>query len=132
MKKFLVLFLMVPVVLALYGCSSSSGYVRTHPYLDKADREAMINGEVRPGFDKDMVRVAMGGPSNVSTTMTKEGSQEVWLYPDVTWMPLFGNVKNEYTYVYFQDEKVVKVRTTRGSEKYQEKLEQAEGPKPAP
>jgi hypothetical protein len=105
------------------GCATKADYIRQHPAMDKGHRYAMQNGEVQPGFTKEMVRLTMGSPSNITAIQSKDGTSEIWLYPDIIWIPLIGNVKNEYRYVYFLDDKVTKVKLTKGSEKYLEKME---------
>ena len=121
-RVFLLSFLSLWLIVLL-GCATKSGYVRSHPYMEKQDREALLKGEVRPGFDKDMVELSLGYPSNMSSVITTGGEQEVWLYVKNVWVPVFGTVKSEYRYIYFQDGKVVKVQVTQGKEKYQEKME---------
>jgi len=126
MKK-IRLALFILVLLLLSACATKSGYVRSHPDMDRADRDAFLEGDIKPGFDKEMVRLAKGSPSNITTNTTKSASEEIWLYPDTLWMPLFGTVRSEFTYVYFEDGRVSKIRVISGREKYRENIEKAAG-----
>lgn len=124
-RLYVILFFFL-ALLIFSGCATKTGYLRDHPYLDREERDAFLRGDVRPGFDQEMVRLAWGSPSNTSSNVTKLSDEEVWLYPKSLWLPLFGTVKSEYRYVYFEGGKVVRVRTVRGREKYEEKMEKAE------
>lgn len=125
MMRSALLIICVFALFASSGCATRAGYARTHPMMEKEDREALLDGRVRPGFNQEMVELALGSPSNIESTMTTEGSQELWFYPSSLWLPLFGTVRNEYTYVYFKNGAVSKVRTEKGNPKYQGKMEKS-------
>lgn len=75
-------------VLAVFtiGCATQSPQTRISKNQDLFDtypeavQESIREGKVDPGFDADMVRMAIGDPSRVETRRTEDGEQTVYVY----------------------------------------------------
>ena len=83
MKTMCTLLLCVLAVL-LAGCETPGQRIARDPELfnawSPAVQAAVRNGDVRIGFDKDMVTMALGRPSRIYTRTTAQGNSEVWSY----------------------------------------------------
>ena len=72
-------------------------YVESHPELDSATQNKILDGVVSIGMTKEMVVAIMGKPYRINETVTKLGMHEQWIYhiepfPD--------------DFVYFENDKV--------------------------
>lgn len=66
---------------ALSGCSNASTRIRQQPELfnslEPAIREKVARGEVEPGYTTELVRLALGEPSEVTAP---DAGTSVWVY----------------------------------------------------
>ncbi|MCC5842021.1 MAG: hypothetical protein JJT96_18035 [Opitutales bacterium] len=43
-------------------------------------RQNLLSGRVEPGYDKEMVRIALGNPDRTRTRTTEQAEETVWIY----------------------------------------------------
>lgn len=72
-------------LVGLAGCSSTpESRIRANEAAfasaSPEDQQAIRAGEVRVGFTREQVKLALGDPDGVSTRTTEAGTQEVWSY----------------------------------------------------
>lgn len=92
---------MVAVLVA--GCTSPDARIRQNPAffnsLDPEAQELIRQGKVAIGFNKEMVRLAVGDPDRVWQRTDREGSSEAWSYTTYEsdlGMPLFRGYYHRY------------------------------------
>ena len=51
-------------------------YINSHPNLDEATKQAILNGQYVIGMSKEALRASWGDPENIS----KSGTKEKWTY----------------------------------------------------
>jgi outer membrane protein assembly factor BamE (lipoprotein component of BamABCDE complex) len=66
------------------GCDTPDSRISSSPQLFARltpDQQALVKGgQIAVGFDRDMVRLALGEPTRVSVNTDKAGQYEVWHY----------------------------------------------------
>jgi hypothetical protein len=66
------------------GCSTPETRIRANPEifnrLSVDEQNLIIQGQVAIGFDREMVRLAVGEPDRVWTRTDLEGATEAWSY----------------------------------------------------
>lgn len=86
MKHIQNIVLLVVAAVLLAGCSSPAYRIsKNQEVFDRfpqAVQEKIRQGQVEPGFDKDMVFLAYGQPDREYSRLTANGMQEVWSYTD--------------------------------------------------
>ncbi len=87
MKPTTHIFLLTAAVagaLSLMGCATPETRIRTHPEIvakiAPPQLDLIKKGRVEPGFDMEMVRLALGEPDRVAMRATAGDSNEVWTY----------------------------------------------------
>jgi hypothetical protein len=55
-------------------------FINTHPGMTDADREAILAGDIRPGFSTDMVTASWGYPQDVIQEIFNGREVTSWLY----------------------------------------------------
>jgi hypothetical protein len=84
MKTLRKVLLIVGGLMMLAGCTSPQARIRQKPEIFNrltAEQQAMIReGKVGVGFDKEMVRLALGEPDRVRERTDATGTTEVWNY----------------------------------------------------
>ena len=75
---------MAATLVLLAGCMSPAARIRRHPELFNSFppevQEKVRRGEVDVGFDKNMVRLALGDPDHVYARTMEKAKAEVWCY----------------------------------------------------
>ena len=84
MKKFLPCLIALAVLSLLAACSSPESRIKKDPEafarIAPAQQELIKQGRVALGFDKEMVKLALGDPDRVRTRLDATGTTEVWHY----------------------------------------------------
>lgn len=86
MKTNRISYLMLAALAAvsLTGCSTTASRIRANPEafgrLTPEQQSLVKAGHVGLGFDKEAVRLALGNPDSVTTTLTNDGDTTVWHY----------------------------------------------------
>lgn len=83
LRTVLIVWIWSLISLAGGGCATSARRIDANQplfaTLSKADQELVREGIIRPGFDQDVVRLALGEPDK-KLHLETGGSEEVWLY----------------------------------------------------
>jgi hypothetical protein len=84
MKTFLGLILLLGGFAFVSGCSTPESRIAQQPDLFNRltpEQQQMIrDGRIAIGFDRDMVKLALGEPDRVRERTDANGQSEVWLY----------------------------------------------------
>jgi hypothetical protein len=94
---------MLGVAVALLGCvSTPQSRIKANPALFASfppEAQAKIKeGVVEIGFSRDMARIALGSPDQISTRSTAKGKTEIWSYMGVRYSSLMEPVEYDYWY----------------------------------
>jgi len=82
---------------ALWGCATPAARIRANQaafsQLSEEQQALIRKGQIALGFDKEMVKLALGEPDRIRTRTEPQGVTEIWRYtvvdmPDGT--PLYG------------------------------------------
>lgn len=103
MKTAMGMLCLTLAVLITAGCvSTPASRIKKEPEIFAAfppDIQAKVQrGEIAVGFTKDMVRLAKGRPSRISSRITAAGYQEVWTYTGIRHISRMEPVDTGYWY----------------------------------
>lgn len=109
MKPRTFLFLVATGVAGLLaGCSTPETRIRQNPEafnrLPPAEQELIRQGKVAIGFDKEMVRLALGDPDRVWRRTDTEGASESWsytTYESADGFPLYRGFYHRYYHPFY-------------------------------
>ncbi|MFO1490971.1 MAG: hypothetical protein U1F77_11160 [Kiritimatiellia bacterium] len=86
MKPLRTALLLLTAALWLAGCSTPASRIKKNPELFASFppeiQEKVRAGKVEPGFNKDMVSIALGQPDRTYTRTTEGGTADVWAFVD--------------------------------------------------
>ena len=92
-------------VLFAAGCSTPETRIRENPEifnrLNPEEQELIRQGKVGIGFDKEMVKLAVGEPDRIWTRTDANGSSESWsytTYESADGFPLYRGFYHRYHY----------------------------------
>jgi outer membrane protein assembly factor BamE (lipoprotein component of BamABCDE complex) len=139
-SKSLLLVAALLAALAFAGCTTPESRIRRNPEafarLSPPQQELIRQGQISLGFDREMVRLALGEPDRVTIHTDARGTNEIWRYVeyemredlwmyDTTWAyswhrwayPYYGGYyrgrPHDVMRVTFRDDKVVSFEQTK-------------------